>query len=46
MIRWSSSGLAASWKSTSHSSSPSAAIAQRVESVRAVPPSITCVTLG
>ena len=45
MIRWSTSGRAASWNSTSHSASPSAAMAQRVESVRVTPPSMTAVTL-
>jgi hypothetical protein len=45
MIRCPTRGRAASWKSTSHSSWPSAAIAARVESVRVAPPSMTPVTL-
>ena len=45
MIRWSTSGRAASCSSTPHSSAPPiAASATRVESDRATPPAITPVT--
>jgi hypothetical protein len=48
MIRWSTSGRAASWNSTPHSASaaPSAASAARVESDLAAPPGSTALTFS
>ena len=45
MIRWSTSGRAASWNSTSHSSPPSASMAHRVDSTRDGPPAMTPASL-
>ncbi len=45
MIRWSTRGRAASWNSTSHSSSPSARMAHRVDSTRDAPPWMTPASL-